>query len=137
MTKDTCALLETAGWSPNYRSDLDLYKKAYEKEGFDFPIVVQRVLSQFGGLIIKYNNDVLEFCVEHAVVGIGRCRDLSFFKIIGSKVYPIGSCIQGLCLLFVCGESGYIYGLHDNGCNLIGRDIDEAICNILAGKVTI
>jgi SUKH-3 immunity protein len=133
FSQKTLDCLRKASWTPQRHISLHQYEAAFHEEGVDLLDQPREFLSEFGGLVIPYENcshqeDVLDFLADEAVQGLGNLR--GYEKIIGLAVCPIGHYAFGNCLLMM-DQLGKVYGGIDWTVSLVGESGLSAIENIL------
>lgn len=139
FSKATQRLLRVAKWTPQRQKPTAVYKSAYQEEGATFSSATERFLKRFGGLTIHYPTgagqpDVLEFCADDAIRGVGRTALTQLERLVGvAHLCPIGHYQYGTCMLLQ-DERGRVFGVSDDTLTRVGESGEEAIENILSNK---
>lgn len=138
-SREVESYLRKAGWSPSRRTDSDGYQAAFAGEGLSLNRATRDFLARYGGLVISYpdavgQTDVLEFCADDAVVGMGGGALDAMERELGvGRLCPIGHYQYAMCLLLQ-DEQGGVYGVSDDTTSFLGGSGEEAIENILSRR---
>ena len=130
--------LRAAQWSPGRQVSVTAYTEAFREEGIVLLPASRSFLERFGGLIIKYETpskqaDVLEFCADDAVCGLGKGGLRQLEQLLGvHPLCPIGHYQYGTCML-VQDEKGRVFGVSDETTTFIGESGEASIEHILSG----
>jgi SUKH-3 immunity protein len=131
--------LRAAKWSPGRKVDGSVYERVYQEEDVPLLPASRDFLSRYGSLIIPYadqagNRDVLEFCADDAVRGMGSGGLRQVERLLGVRpLCPIGHYQFGTCMLLQ-DETGRVLGVSDDTTSFLGASGEEAIENILSGR---
>lgn len=136
MNPKTIDYLLAAGWKPERIVDTKIYKDAFKKENLPLYPNAEKFLSKFGSLIIRYFytvgsfeiDDILAFCANETVVGMGGCKSCELFS-------PIGDVFGGTGMLFM-NEEGQVYGIFNEEFDPVffAETGEDAIDKILSGN---
>ena len=131
--------LRAAKWLPGRKVDGSIYERAYQEEDALLLPTSRDFLSRYGSLIIPYedhagNRDVLEFCADDAVRGMGSGGLHQVERLLGvCPLCPIGHYQFGTCMLLQ-DATGRVFGVSDDATSFLGASGEEAIENILSGR---
>lgn len=130
--------LRIAKWTPDRAVSTALYEESFAIANIPLLPQAKEFLARFGGLVIPYvtksqQQDVLEFCAERTVQGMGGGGIECFEELIGvAPLCPIGHYSFGTVMLFM-DSRGWVFGGSDELVTFIGLSGDEAVENILTG----
>lgn len=129
--------LRGAGWSAEKRVERARYEAAFEREGVSLTQATRDFLSRYGGLMIRYHDivggtDVLEFCADDAVRGLGSGGLHQMERLLDvSPLCPVGHYQYATCMMLQ-DEKGRVFGVSDDTTSFLGESGEEAIENILS-----
>ncbi|WP_428939452.1 SUKH-3 domain-containing protein [Fontivita pretiosa] len=128
----TYECLKRAGWYEGRRVDVEPFAEQIRLQGFEIMPRVADCLAEFGGLIIKFENqsdnplkrgswDELRFEPRYADMEAEE-----YERIIGPRIAPIGDCGRHHASMIMT-ESGAVFSAFDDNVTLMGDTVDAAI----------
>jgi hypothetical protein len=139
FSKNVQTVLLEAGWMPGRfaKNEMEIWNRKLTSKEFELFPAARDVLLEFGGLNVVQHGPGDEFAREPFNLDplIGEYEAdffVSYSKVIGEKLFPLGENIGGYALLAI-GESGKIYSLAGGIVWLVGNTIDDALEHLIRG----
>lgn len=128
--------LTAAGWREGRRVAVDQARTVYLSEGYEWPDVVETLVSEFGGLTFGEQfgpfGDILTVDASLAVSGIYKERIEEYEEFLKVKLFPVGVAARGV-LTVMLGSDGSFYGGYDDELDFLGTNVREMLGRLTLG----
>jgi len=108
FSEETSYVLRRAGWTENYRGDIEKYRQIYKNENTLMPPKVGEFLERFGGLKVESKHHRSRFLIDPGRLPGFFSRGMQrMSRIVGKPLYPIGG--GGGDVGYYMDEGGNVY----------------------------